>query len=78
MKIEIPDDVAATIGFSETEMLEFLAISLYKKQKINGVTGGEILGISEMEFHGLLAKCDEYVSRDVEAYWTDIENLKDL
>jgi len=37
MKIEIPDDVAVRIGFSETEMLEFLAISLYKKQKLTGL-----------------------------------------
>ncbi len=37
MKIAIPDDSASRIGFSEAEMLEFLAVSLYKKQKINGV-----------------------------------------
>lgn len=78
MKIEIPDDVAATIGFSETEMLEFLAVSLYKKQKINGVGGGKILGSSEMEFHGLLAKYDEYINYDVEDCLEDIETLKDL
>ncbi len=33
MKIKIPDDVASRIGFSETEMLEFLAVLLYKKTK---------------------------------------------
>ncbi len=78
MKIEIPDDVAARIGFSETEMLEFLAVSLYKKQKINGVAGGRILGSSEMEFHGLLAKYDECVNYDVEDLLDDIENSKDF
>ena len=78
MKIEIPDDIASRIGFSETEMLEFLAVSLYKKQKINGVEGGKILCSSEMEFHGLLAKYDECVNYDVEDYLEDIENLKDL
>ncbi|VAW97531.1 hypothetical protein MNBD_GAMMA19-2316, partial [hydrothermal vent metagenome] len=30
MEIEVPDDVAARIGFDETEMLEFLAVALYK------------------------------------------------
>jgi len=33
MKIEILDDVAARIGFSEAEMLEILVVSRYKKQK---------------------------------------------
>ncbi len=78
MKIEIPDDIASKIGFDEIEMLEFLAVALYKQIKINGVGGGKILGSSEMEFHGLLAKYDEYVNYDVEALLEDIENLKDL
>jgi len=78
MKIEIPDDIASRVGFDETEMLEFLAVSLYKQIKINGVAGGRILGSSEMEFHGLLAKYDECVNYDVEDFLEDIENLKDL
>ncbi len=60
MNIEIPDDVVARIGFSEAEMLEFLAVALYKKQKINGVEGGRILCKSEMEFHGILAKYEAW------------------
>jgi len=31
-----------------------------------------------MEFHGLLAKYDEYINYDVEDYLEDIEALKDL
>ncbi|OZG72586.1 hypothetical protein BTA51_15880 [Hahella sp. CCB-MM4] len=77
MKIEIPDDIAATTGLTEKEMAEFLAVSLYKKKLINGVAGGEILGISEIEFHGLLEKFNEYVNYDVEDYLEDSVNLKD-
>jgi len=78
MNITVPDEIAERIGLNEKEMLEFLAVSLYKKKMINGVDGGGIFGISEMEFHGLLEKYDEYVNYDVEDYLEDSKNLKDF
>lgn len=78
MKIEIPDEVAKTTGLNEDEMKEFLAVSLYKKERINGVQGGKILGTSEPEFHGLLEKYDEYVNYTSKDLMEDIENLKDF
>lgn len=78
MKIEILDEVANSSGLSQSEMLEFLAISLYKSKRINGVQGGKILGSSEIEFHGLLEKYDEYVNYGIEEYLEDSDNLKDF
>ncbi|MDH5179690.1 MAG: UPF0175 family protein [Gammaproteobacteria bacterium] len=78
MRFEVPDEIAESAGLGEQEMKEFLAVSLYKKKRINGVQGGKILGISEMEFHGLLEKYDEYVNYDVEDYLEDGDNLKDF
>ncbi|HWV15435.1 MAG TPA: UPF0175 family protein [Cellvibrio sp.] len=78
MKIEIVDEVAETTGFNEREMLEFLAVWLYKSQKINGVQGGKILGTSEVQFHGLLAKYGQYVNYDVDDFLVDMNNLKDF
>ncbi|MFC1751390.1 UPF0175 family protein [Pseudomonadota bacterium] len=78
MKIEIPDEIAKSAGLNATELTEFLAVSLYKKKRINGVQGGKVLGTSEPEFHGLLEKYDEYVNYSEEELLEDIENLKDL
>lgn len=78
MEIEISDEIAKSAGLSDIEMIEFLAISLYTKKRINGVQGGKILSCSESEFHGLLEKYDEFVNYDVKDYLEDIKNLKDL
>lgn len=78
MKIEIVDEVAETTGFNAREMLEFLSVWLYKAQKINGVQGGKILGTSEIQFHGLLAKYGQYVNYDADDFLVDVSNLKDF
>ena len=78
MKIEISDEIAESTGLPQKEMLEFLAVSLYKAKRINGVQGGKILGTSEMEFHGLLEKFNEFVNYGIKEYLEDGENLKDF
>lgn len=78
MNIEIPNEIAESAELDGVKMAEFLAVSLYTKKRITGVQGGKILGTSEMEFHGLLKKYDEYVNYDVKDYLEDSENLKDL
>ncbi|TGG95480.1 hypothetical protein E4656_03390 [Natronospirillum operosum] len=78
MKLEIPDAVADTTGFDDSEMLEFLSVCLYKAKKINGVQGGKILGTSEIEFHGLLEKYGQYVNYGIDDFQEEIDNLTDF
>lgn len=78
MNLEIPDAIAESAGLDKVQMMEFLAVSLYKKVRINGVQGGKILGTSESEFHGLLEKYGEYVNYGVKEFREDIDSLKDL
>ena len=78
MIIEIPDEVAETTGLNEEEMKEFLAVYLYKKERINGVQGGKIMGTSEPEFHGLLEKYDEYINYSSKELMEDKDSLKDF
>lgn len=66
MYIEIPDEVAMSSGLNIVEIEEFLVISLYVKKRMNGIQGGKILDVSEMEFHGLLEEYDECVNYSVE------------
>lgn len=78
MNIEFPDQIADSTLFAEQQLLEILAVSLYKMEKINGVEGGVITGTSEVSFHGLLKKYGQYINYDVDDYYQDMDNLKDF
>ena len=78
MDIRIPDDIAERCGYSRQELTEILAVSLYKLRRINGVEGGEMLGLSEMEFHGVVNKYGHTVNYDSDDLLQDIDNLKDF
>jgi len=60
------------------QLLEILAVSLYQMEKINGVEGGVITSSSEMNFHGLLKKYNQYINYDVNDLNEDMDNLKDF
>ena len=74
MRIEISDEIAQRIGLTKEEALEILAVALYKTKGIHGSLGGKILGMSELEFHGLLARRGETVNYDVDDLIDDIKN----
>ncbi len=78
MKIDIIDEVAEKLDLDEGQLLEVLAIALYKLEKINGVQGGKITNKSEIEFHGLLGKYGQFVNYDEDDLDTDLDNLKDI
>lgn len=78
MNIEFSDEIAERKSLSDKQLLEILAVSLYKMEKINGVEGGIITGLSEMEFHGLLKKYGQYINYDIDDLNQDIDNLKDF
>lgn len=75
MEINLPDNVVEAIG--EQTIKEIIAVALYKMNKINGVTGGKIIGKSEIEFHGLLEKYGETVGYSSEDLLEDMDKLKD-
>jgi predicted HTH domain antitoxin len=74
MRIEIPDEIAARCNLESREALELLAIAIYKSKGIHGSLAGKILGISEFEFHSLLAKRGETVNYSADDLAMDIEN----
>ncbi|WP_444944839.1 UPF0175 family protein [Microbulbifer sp. ZKSA006] len=78
MKLDINDEVFKCLGLGEREILEVLAVSLYKLERINGVQGGKMLGSSEVEFHGLLKKYGQFVNYDEGDLKEDLDNLKDF
>jgi predicted HTH domain antitoxin len=75
MRIEIPDDIAAQCDVADPrEALELLAIAIYKAKGIHGSLAGKILGISEFEFHALLARRGETVNYGADDLASDIED----
>ncbi|MCW8128188.1 UPF0175 family protein [Microbulbifer halophilus] len=78
MKLDINDEVADSLGLSDKELQEVLAIALYKLERINGVQGGKITGTSEIEFHGILGKYGQFINYDEDDLETDLKNLKDF
>ena len=74
MKIELNDEIVKKCGLDEREVLEILAIAIYKIKGIHGALAGKILGISEFEFHNLLASKGEVINYDVEDLIDDINN----
>ncbi|KPA17831.1 protein belonging to Uncharacterized protein family UPF0175 [Candidatus Magnetomorum sp. HK-1] len=74
MKIIIPDNLAQKCGINEREALELLVMAIYKTKGIHGSLSGKILGISEIEFHKLLAGAGETVNYDINDLIDDIKN----
>ncbi len=78
MQLELDNQIIAMTGLSQKEIKEYLAVALYKLTGLHGAAAGRLLNISEIEFHGLLAKYGCYVNYDVQDFLEDIETLKRL
>lgn len=74
MKIELSDEIAAKAGVDERQATELLAVALYKWKGIHGSLAGKILGLSQVEFHQLLARIGTTVNYDVGDLADDIKN----
>ncbi|WP_020405460.1 UPF0175 family protein [Hahella ganghwensis] len=75
MKIEINDDVAQTCGIDEKEALELLSVALYRANRISGAKAGEMVGVSETDFHNLISDMNEPLNYGIdEATNTDKNN----
>ncbi len=74
MKIEISDEIAEKCQLDEKEALILLAIALYKFKGIHGSLAGKIIGLTEFEFHNLLAEKGSAVNYGVDDLVDDIKN----
>jgi len=74
MKIEISDEIAKKCQLDEKEALMLLAIALYKSKGIHGSLAGKIVGLTEFEFHNLLAEKDSVVNYGIDDLIDDIKS----
>lgn len=78
MNIELLDEVMMKTGLDENRVKEVVAVSLYQMKKINGVQGGKLLGISEIEFHEVVGKWGQTFSYDENDLLDDMDTLDNL
>ena len=74
MQIELNDDLAKQCGIDAKEALELLAVAIYKAKGIHGTMAGKILGISEPEFHAVVAQQGQTVNYDVADFLDDVRD----
>jgi|GEM_PF-6572998 len=74
MRIDIDDEIAAKCGLNEKEALELLAIAAYKHKGIHATLAGKLLGVTELEFHELLANKAEPVNYGMDDLIDDIKS----
>ena len=74
MKIEISDEIAKKCQLDEKEALILLAIALYKSKGIHGSLAGKIVGLTEFEFHNLLAEKGSTVNYGIDDLVDDIKS----
>lgn len=56
MRITIPDDVARTLGDTESAVTEEIAVALYLTAKVSLAKGARLLDIDRIEFQQILAR----------------------
>lgn len=76
MKIEIKDEIAEKAGISEKDILEVLAIAIYKKKGIHSRMAGRIIDDSygEIDFGEVLGKYGESHNYSVDDLEDDLED----
>lgn len=78
MSLLIPDELVKASGLSEAELLQELVLLLFQSQKLTLGKASRLLGITQLEFQGLLASRDLYIHYNVEDLHEDVRNLQEL
>lgn len=74
MQIELPDTLMHECGVSAREALELLVVAAYRHTGMHATLAGKMLGISEPEFHTLLAAQGECVNYGTSDFLTDLDD----
>jgi predicted HTH domain antitoxin len=67
MKISIDDEMAKKCALTEVEVLQMIALSLYKSKNINAILAASLAGMGEFEFHQLLKKSEKVIAKNYDA-----------
>jgi predicted HTH domain antitoxin len=78
MSLLISDELIQASGLSESELLQELVLMLFQREKISLGKASRVLGITQLEFQGLLAQNNLCIHYDVEDLHEDVKSLQEL
>lgn len=76
LTLEIPDDLAQTNQFTESDWLREIAIALFQQERISLSRASKIAGLHLIEFQKLIASRGICIHYDVEEFQEDVESLR--
>ncbi len=75
--IEIPDDLAHAAKLTETELLQELAIILFKQERITLGRASKLAGMHQIKFQQILSDRNICIHYDIADYEADIKSLRE-
>ncbi|NJN22654.1 MAG: UPF0175 family protein [Leptolyngbya sp. RL_3_1] len=75
--LDIPDKLAQSDGFTQTDWLREIAIALFQQELIILGTASKIAGMHQIEFQALLSDRGLCVHYDLADYQADITSLRE-
>ncbi len=78
MILDIPDHIIKKTGITPEELLLFLAIELFKEEKITLGQGSKLAGLHQIQFQRELAKRKIPIHYGIEEFEADLETLSKL
>lgn len=77
LTLEIPDDLAQTGRFTESDWLREIAIALFRQERISLGRASKIAGLHVIEFQKIIASRGICIHYDVEDFQEDIQHLRE-
>jgi predicted HTH domain antitoxin len=76
MSLTIPDEVLETIGMSEAELIQEIAIILFQEKKLSVGRASHLAGMNLLEFRRLLASRHIAVGYGISEFHEDLKVLE--
>jgi predicted HTH domain antitoxin len=76
--ITIPDELVLSIGMSEGELLQELAVSLFQRERLTLAQAARLARLDRYRFQHLLGSRGIDMEYDVEDYRQDMATLREL
>lgn len=76
MEIFLPDEVIGKSGCTVEEILQILAMALYKSGKLDSRSAGKICKLEELDFYRLLKDSGLSLNYDVDDLKDDVRQMR--
>lgn len=78
MGVIIPDEVLETAQISADQLLQEIAILLYRQERLTLGQASKVAQVNQLEFQALLANHQVTVNYDLDEFQQDLETLRQL